>query len=134
MGLDMYAFTVDASAIGDQQVDITLRNIEGNVLIARTELAYWRKFNNLHGWMHTLYNEKGGADPRFNCNNVRLMPEDLDRLEKLAEDKGLEPVEGFFFGSQQDMNDDDMESVLHFVFEAREAIAQGKAVFYDSWW
>lgn len=134
MGLDMYAFTADASVIGDQQVDVVFYDKEGNPLIARTELAYWRKFNNLHGWMHTLYNEKGGADPQFNCNNVRLMPEDLDRLEKLAQAKALEPVEGFLFGSQEDMTDDDREEILDFVSKAREAIEQDKAVFYSSWW
>lgn len=134
MGLDMYAFTADASVIGDQEVDVVFYDKEGNPLIARTELAYWRKFNNLHGWMHDLYNEKGGEDPQFNCNNVRLLPEDLDRLEELAKAKALEPVSGFFFGPEEVMTDEDRDEVLDFISKAREAIAQDKAVFYDSWW
>ena len=134
MGLDMYAFTADASDIGDQQVDVAFYDEEDNPLFARTELAYWRKFNNLHGWMHKLYEKKGGLDPEFNCNNVRLMPEDLDELEKVAKAKALEPVRGFFFGSQEDMTDDDRDNVLEFISKAREAIAQDEAVFYYSWW
>lgn len=128
MGLDMYAYTYDKEVVGDVQVDFTSKTIEPE------NLAYWRKFNNLHGWMRSLYVKKGGKDPYFNCNNVRLMPEDLDELEKVAKAKGLDPVVGFFFGSQEAMTDEDVEVVMEFIAKAREAIKQGKAVFYDSWW
>lgn len=131
----MYAYTYDKEVVGDVQVDFTPEKDEqGNSTIEAEELAYWRKFNNLHGWMHDLYVKKGGEDPVFNCNNVRLMPEDLDELEKAAKAKALDPVSGFFFGPEEAMTDEDVEEVMEFIAKAREAINQGKAVFYDSWW
>lgn len=96
------------------------------------EFAYWRKFNHLHGWMHRLYVSKGGTSPEFNCNTVRLMPADLDRL-LLDAKAGLSHTPGFFFGGE-DMDDHDRESIREFVAKARAAIREGKAVFYDSWW
>ena len=40
MGLDMYAYTTTEKV---SEVDFFVE--------ARTEIAYWRKFNALHGWM-----------------------------------------------------------------------------------
>jgi hypothetical protein len=45
----------------------------------------------------------------------------------------LIPRNGFFFGAQE-IYPEDLESVATFVKVARQAIADGKAVFYDSWW
>jgi len=133
MGLDMYAYTLPAEHIGNQQVDIKLfNNGAATFPELNTEFAYWRKFNNLHQWMALLYFKKGGADTRFNCNTVRLMPADLDRLE--AEAPTLEPAAGFFWGDQQEMTPEDVAEVMTFVRNARAAIAEGKAVIYDSWW
>jgi len=135
MGLDMYAMTVKADLIGDQQVDITLHNPDGNMLFPNdtdTNFAYWRKFNNLHQWMADLYFKKGGQSSSFNCNTVRLMPEDLDRLA--AEAKTLKPASGFFWGDEDEMTPEATQEVLEFVEKSRLAIANGKAVIYDSWW
>lgn len=96
------------------------------------DFAYWRKFNHLHGWMHRLYVAKGGKDEQFNCNTVRLMPADLDRL-LLESRAGLPYTPGFFFGGEE-IHPDDSESIREFVVNARAAIREGKAVFYDSWW
>lgn len=136
MGLDMYAYTCDAEEIKDQQVDIQLYDDDGNQLIANLdrEFAYWRKFNNLHGFMESLYKRKGGKDDSFNCNIVRLMPEDIDVLESLATLKALPPTEGFFFGATNPLDDDDKEEILDFVKKSRAAFTEGKAVLYDSWW
>lgn len=136
MGLDMYAYTCDAKDIGDQQVDINLFNAGGTPVVSNfnKDFGYWRKFNHLHGWMNSLYDNKGGKDPMFNCNTVRLMPVDIDRLEVMAKSKALVPTGGFFFGSGDDFSDDDKEEVLSFVKLARSAFAEDKAVIYDSWW
>jgi len=136
MGLDMYAYTAPVELVGDQQVDVNDKLFkDGNAVEGvDTDFAYWRKFNNLHGWMESLYRSKGGTGADFNCNTVRLMPEDLDRLESLASLKALPPTEGFFFGGQEEFDDDDKANVLEFVKKARQAISEGKAVFYDSWW
>jgi hypothetical protein len=45
----------------------------------------------------------------------------------------LVPINGFFFG-EQTLYPEDLESVAIFVAKAREALVDGKAVYYDSWW
>lgn len=126
MGLDMYAFIVDADKVGDKATDVALGD-------GATEICYWRKFNALHGWMEDLYRQKGGSKQSFNCTTVRLTADDLDRLEMDTGNNKLVPVNGFFFGVQE-IDSEDLESVATFVKVARQAISDGKAVFYDSWW
>ena len=124
MGLDMYAFTVDAKDVGDAVTDVALGD-------NAVELFYWRKFNALHGWMEQLYRSKKGLRVDFNCTTVRLTNEDLDRLEREA--NNLQPVAGFFFG-EQEIYPEDLESIADFIAKAREALDYGNAVYYDSWW
>lgn len=126
MGLDMYAFTVPAEWAGDTVTDYT-----PDADRKSEELYYWRKFNALHGWMEQLYRSKGGAKASFNCTTVRLTSDDLDTLERGVNE--LQPVEGFFFG-EQTIYPEDLESIADFIAKARQALADGKAVFYDSWW
>jgi hypothetical protein len=133
MGLDMYAFAVPADVVGDTQVDLRMNDDYGNALFESTELFYWRKFNALHGWMEDLYRLKGGTALSFNCNTVRLDAKDLDRLEMDTGNNKLVPINGFFFG-EQTIYPEDLESVATFIAKAREALADGKAVYYDSWW
>jgi hypothetical protein len=126
MGLDMYAFSVDVEVARGGVVDVALGD-------TATEICYWRKFNALHGWMEDLYRQKGGSKESFNCTTVRLTANDLDRLEMDTGNNKLVPVNGFFFGAQE-IDSEDLESVATFVKVARQALADGKAVFYDSWW
>jgi hypothetical protein len=126
MGLDMYAFTVNADSVGDSVVDVALGD-------DAMQISYWRKFNALHGWMEDLYRQKRGLRHDFNCTTVRLDLSDLDRLEMDTGNNKLVPRNGFFFGSQE-IYTEDIESVADFVKLSRQAIAEGKAVFYDSWW
>jgi hypothetical protein len=128
MGLDMYAFTVPAEWAGDTETDYA-----PDADRETTELFYWRKFNALHGWMEDLYRSKYGAEASFNCTTVRLNSKDLDRLEMDTGNNKLIPINGFFFG-EQTIHPEDLESVADFIAKAREALANGKAVFYDSWW
>jgi hypothetical protein len=127
MGLDMYAFTVNADSVGDATVDVALDPDTA------MQISYWRKFNALHGWMGVLYRLKGGSKDSFNCTTVRLTANDLDRLEMDTGNNKLVPINGFFFGAQE-IYPEDLESVSDFVKVARQALADGKAVFYDSWW
>lgn len=134
MGLDMYAFTVAAKDAGDNVVDLEVYDNENNTyLIDKTEIFYWRKFNALHGWMENLYRLKGGVKEIFNCTTVRLDAKDLDRLEMDTGNNKLVPINGFFFG-EQTIYPEDLESVTAFIAKAREALADGQAVYYDSWW
>lgn len=128
MGLDMYAYSLPAEAAGTQQVDVsaTSRDIE------HREIAYWRKFNHLHGWMEKLYTAKGGQQ-EFNCTTVRLDPEDLDALALAIKNKALEHTDGFFFGGS-DIWPEDIEKTEAFIVDARAEIAAGSVVLYSSWW
>ena len=123
MGLDMYAYSTKAKPT--TEVDFSTKNFEVE------EIHYWRKHPNLHGWMQNLYDAKGGTESNFNGDCVVLDSEDLDNLEQDIKDGNLPDTSGFFFGqSQPDEDEDD----LLFVKEAREAIANGKTVYYTSWW
>jgi hypothetical protein len=127
MGLDMYAFKMKAKEAGDIQTMVGWPEV-----IERVEIAYWRKFNHLHGWMETLYKEKGGTD-EFNCVYVRLEQPDLDRLKDALDNKQLAHTPGFFFGSDE-MHEWDVEATEKFIQDAKQALLDGDAVFYYSWW
>lgn len=117
MGLDMYA---RATSDGKETI----------------EIAYWRKHNALHGWMEQLYRERGGTE-EFNCIPLPLSVEDLDRLEADVKARRLEPTDGFFFGPTEYTEEDWSEIQRHdlaFINQAREHIAHGYTVVYDSWW
>jgi hypothetical protein len=128
MGLDMYAYLVNAEAVGNQQVDLEIPESE-----PREELFYWRKHHDLHGWMHQLYAHKGGLSSTFNCDTLRLTDNDLDELERAVQGKALPETTGFFFGNFPP-DEESVEADLGFIAKARQAIADGKAVVYDSWW
>jgi len=121
MGLDMYALTItDRPSV---EVDFRVE--------APSELHYWRKHPNLHGWMERLYREKGGSAGEFNCVNLLLTAEDLDALEADIRNGALPQTTGFFFGES---DGSETEGDLRFIAEAREALAAGLSVFYSSWW
>lgn len=121
MGLDMYGMTLKHAPEAPVDFDAT----------DAVHIHYWRKHPNLHGWMERLYREKGGADPQFNCANLLLTREDIDRLEADIAAGNLPQTSGFFFGeSDGSERDDDRQ----FIGKAREAFAAGLAVAYSSWW
>jgi hypothetical protein len=130
MGLDMYAFRVKAADVVD---DFNVLSEEQGRSGELEELAYWRKHHDLHGWMEKLYRNKGGIKESFNCVPVRLTNEDLDALQFDILNDNLPQTQGFFFGT----NPPDLESLkkdLLFIQSARDAIKEGDAVYYDSWW
>jgi len=123
MGLDMYAFSTKVKPT--TEVDFSTKNFDVE------ELHYWRKHPNLHGWMQNLYDMKGGTSDSFNGDCVVLDSDDLDNLEQDIKDGNLPDTSGFFFGNTQ--GDEDEDDLL-FIKEAREAINNGKTVYYTSWW
>jgi hypothetical protein len=128
MGLDMYAWAVPANQCNNAQVDY-----QPDTHVIKNNLAYWRKFNHLHGWMERLYRHKEGKRTSFNCDSVRLNEEDLTALELVLLENKLPYQPGFFFGSAN-IDLEDILTTQKFIADAREAIKEGKAVFYDSWW
>lgn len=125
MGLDMYAYAQDNPTISgvDEQPEDS----------SREEIAYWRKFNALHGWMENLYKHRGGIST-FNCVDLPLHREDIKELKRAAITKTLLPTAGFFFGSQEPLTDDDWDEVHRFTDLASELLDAGKYIIYSSWW
>ena len=123
MGLDMYAFATKAKL--KNEVDFTETNLKPE------EIHYWRKHPNLHGWMQELYESKGGKSDSFNGDCVVLTEKDLNELESDIKDGSLPDTSGFFFGQT---DGDEVQDDLDFVAKAREAITDGKTVYYTSWW
>lgn len=123
MGLDQYGYYCDPTAV---KSEVDFDTPEG-----AKQFFYWRKHPNLQGWMSQLYAKKGGTKD-FNCVNVQLNEADLAQLELDIMRLALPSTKGFFFGSDKDI--DEQEEDLKFVREAREMIANGKLVFYTSWW
>lgn len=121
MGLDMYACTLQRKLAAP--VDFKSKDA--------THIHYWRKHPNLHGWMERLYREKGGTDDSFNCANLQLTADDLDRLEAAIRERRLPATDGPFFGES---DGSETEDDLQFVAKARDALAAGLTVFYTSWW
>ena len=120
------------------------------------ELFYWRKHNRLHGWMEQLWEDKGRPNYKkgevhspmgdFNCVPVELTESDIEQLEAHVEGKSLPETGGCFFGDDSfDWADDDGKPLakgdyyykkddVKFIALARQALEEGKKVFYDSWW
>lgn len=121
MGLDMYAMTLAVTPLSPVDFDQQ----------QATELHYWRKHPNLHGWMERLYYAKGGRAQPFNLQGVCITGEDLDRLETDIRNGNLPLTEGFFFGESDgsERSDD-----LAFIAKARQALGESLTVFYTSWW
>ena len=129
MGLDMYAWRVKAEdAIGDFEI---AKDDEGQSKLE--EFYYWRKHHDLHGWMERLYRSRGGPKETFNCVKVRLTTVDLDALQHDLLNGTLPETTGFFFGKNPP-NDESLAYDLKFIQAARDILAEGDAVYYDSWW
>jgi hypothetical protein len=119
MGLDQYAYTKK----GKKQID----------------LQYWRKHNALQGWMQKLWEDKGFPhrnenDPTFNCVELNLTSEDIDKLEGETLASNLPQTSGFFFGDDSSKNEYKKEQTILFISAARQAIKDGEKVFYNSSW
>jgi hypothetical protein len=59
-----------------------------------------------------------------------LTSDDLDRLEADLKNATLPDTTGFFFGVSEGREAENLE----FIAGARQALGDGKTVFYDSWW
>lgn len=121
MGLDQYVYSVAKS---DKNTD---RSIDPD--LKPNEIYYFRKHPNLEGWMAKLWVKKGGKGT-FDCEYVRLTEADLDALH-VAVKNGLEDTTGFFFGVSYPEQD---EYTINMIDAARFELAQGREVYYSSWW
>jgi len=105
-----------------------------------TEIQYWRKHNALHGLMEEIWRDKAElagedvSDVQFNCIPLQLNEADINYIESHVLGNDLPSTQGFFFGEDSRFDEDDKEADLEFIKKAREALAKGEEVFYDSWW
>jgi len=129
MGLDQNAYSFSRKDVNNPDADVDLTFTDN---AEPGDLAYWRKHPNLQGWMEKLYYNKGGKAESFNCVNVRLDEDDLNRLKEDVESGSLPQTGGFFFGV--DSCEYYKEHDLKFIKDALEAIKDGRIVLYDSWW
>jgi len=130
MGLDMYAYRVKAEDVID---DFTVREETDGRKEKLEELAYWRKHHDLHGWMERLYRSKGGTKESFNCIPLRLSMADLVCLEHDVLTNRLPETTGSFFGNNPP-DEYSREQDMAFIMKAKISIADGAAIYYDSWW
>ncbi len=134
MGLDMYAYT--ATRAGQQNefyetAEYVDNEFVNSTVTKPTELAYWRKHPNLHGWMQQLW-ESRGNEGAFNGDELELTAQDLDDLELAVTHGQLPTTGGFFFGNPCDEHY--REQDLEFVKNARAELFMGLKVFYNSSW
>ena len=115
MGLDMYLFKVK----------------DGK----QTQLAYWRKHHDLHGWMEIRWESKGlkCGDEDFNLRPFELTSKDLTALKKAVKTGSLPKTSGFFFGNYPP-DDESRENDLRIIQDARDAMKEGYTIVYNSWW
>jgi hypothetical protein len=125
MGLDQYCYAVSKSL---ESGDFTFPDDAD-----REEFMYWRKHNALHGWMQNLYSAKGGKDT-FNCVPLRLTKEDLQHFISDIQSQKVKETSGFFFGSQNYYDNEEMNADIEFAYKAMAKIDQGNDVYYYSWW
>jgi hypothetical protein len=126
----MYAYRVKAEDVID---DFNVREETDGRKEKLEELAYWRKHHDLHGWMERLYRAKGGTKESFNCVPVRLTKADITCLEHDVLTNRLPETQGFFFGTNPP-DEFTREQDMEFIKKAKIAMADGDAVYYDSWW
>lgn len=95
------------------------------------ELHYHRKVPALEGWMAAKYAAQGGQGT-FNVERVYITDELLNELESAIDNKTLDTtVKGFFWGEHYP---EDIADIKEAIAKARAAIADGKTVYYTSWW
>jgi hypothetical protein len=129
MGLDSFAYRVAPS------VNASLPPVDAVLPKEGVErFAYWRKHTDLHVWMWARYRLRGGKQTEFqefNMATVEVTAEDLDRLdEALAMWEILGAADDFFHNTTEEQAEADQK----FIKDARQHIAAGERVFYDSWW
>lgn len=132
MGLDMFAARIcDGSKLPDLFDKMTTDDPLAVDIASRTlVICRWRKHSRLHGWMDKLYRARGGSGDFNTGEMVRLRADDLDELMRDMA-RGLPRAHGFFWG--ESTRSDHLQT-LAFVAKAREHIASGSAIYYESDW
>lgn len=124
MGLDAWIFSLPREV--ESETDFNVNEHEEPEYI-----AYWRKNWELHQFLYSIYDEKGGLG-EFNCNRLALNEDDLDLLEIFFRD--LDYKHNVDLGWSSIDEPTSLEYDLVMLEEARVEIKKGHTVYYDSWW
>ncbi len=121
----LLAFGVDMS-----KVENDFSFIDGN---ESRPFFYWGENPCLYNWLEHLFRLKGGENV-LNFHTIRVESEELDKLEKDIKTGDIVLYDGYgdFVGDimYTAMNRD---LDMHFVKDAREEIAKGRAVYVRNW-
>ena len=96
------------------------------------EIKYYRKFNALHGLLNDLYLVRGGVD--MNCALVNVGLYDINLIREHCLNKTLKPQEGFFWGRQDPVTDEEYSELLELVEEMESLIGEGWTIGYCGDW
>jgi hypothetical protein len=145
MGLDMYLYKKtyvqnwehnppeQHHQIEIKRGGVLRKDIKPNRICYITEqVAYWRKFNALHGW---FVNECGGGIDE--CQDINVdedkLVELLETLKKVSDNftlakELLPPVQGFFFGGDEidEYYKEDVNSTIKIIEELLKEHEQSK--------
>jgi len=95
------------------------------------ELFYWRKHPNMHGFIEKLWRERTGNEEDAFMHEYDLTEADINMIEMVVNMDLLPKTQGFFFGeSTPERKTEDLE----FIKLAREELAKGNHIYYDSSW
>lgn len=96
-----------------------------------TELGYWRKHPNLHGFVVQTF-----ADGVDECQDIPLTLENLETILEATEGDRLPCTTGFFFGQSYPEQKPDTIKILNEAIEwLKENEARpGRRVFYRASW
>ena len=127
MGLDMSFYKLG----GVKSVSST-GEIETDEKYVREEIKYYRKFNALHGLLNDLYLNRGGVD--MNCALVNVSLYDINYIKEHCLNKSLKPQEGFFWGRQDPVTDEEYSELLELVEEMENLSGEGWTIAYCGDW
>lgn len=127
MGLDMSFYK-----LGGVKSISSNGEIETSDKFVMENIAYYRKFNALHGLLNDLYLCRGGSD--MNCVLVNVSLEDVNLIKEHCLNKTLKPQEGFFWGSQQPVSDVEYEDLYDLTILMEDLISDGWTIGYCGDW
>lgn len=127
MGLDMSFYKLG----GVKSISST-GEIETDEKYAMEEIKYYRKFNALHGLLNDLYLKRGGNDLNGLLINVGFF--DINFIKECCLNKTLKPQEGFFWGRQDLVTDEEYSELLELVEEMESLIGEGWTIGYCGGW
>ena len=140
MGLDQYAYAASRAGQYDEFWETSeslVNTTDGHAeYVSRTverprEIAYWRKHPGLQGFFRAEW-ESQGNEGDFNCVELEITWDMLERLEYDVIHGELPETRGFFFGD--DSSEYYREQDLEFIKNARAELFMGLKVFYNSSW